>query len=800
MRGWCTINSLRAAVEMKKEKTLLLLSVLALVLVLLFGSISASVGANPGEGKSLGEATKALEQELLSLTGGGFVGIADSEADASITVFVENEQAGQAVPDSFDGYMVRTEVTGKIEASSAPIAEPTTGVDPQRQDAVRPLVGGTSLSGYVTKGGGLYLYAGTLGMVTYDDKILTNAHVIAMNPQTYQFLNTGTAVVQPGTGDGGGLGDKVGELEAYIPIDFSPDATNHADAALSSIDEGVEASAGEQFSEGGNYWIQGWTTVSTGDIVRKSGRTTGVTTGEVLYTDASVVVSYGSQSAYFEDLIVVQQTNYSFSQPGDSGSAVDKNGQFVGLLFAGSADRAVICKAQYIISGLGIAVEPSMNQRSLTISGASGGRVTTPGEGRFIYDAGAVVDLVAVSDTHYHFVGWTGDVSTVADAHAASTTITMNGNYQIGASFALDEGWYSLTMASTSGGSVTDPGEGTFVYPAGTNVTLVAEANLLNHYHFAEWTGDVSTVGNITDAATVVAMNGSYSIAASFELDPGWYSLDIASTDGGSVIDPGEGTFIYPAGANVSLVAQPEEGYRFVEWTGNVGTVVDVYAASTSVAMNNSYSVTASFQSVHPQPTATLTVSSTAGGSVTVPGEGTFSYSLGDEISLVAQAVSGYHFTRWSGDVESIADVYSASTTITMDDSYSIVANFSGASSGCFITTAAYGTPMEAELQTLRDFRDEYLLTNPIGQALVSLYYKVSPPIAGFITNHPSLKPMVRAELLPAVAISTVAVKTTSGGTIAVASILGLVSVAVVLWRGRRQNKGIRCAGNQIDH
>ena len=111
-------------------------------------------------------------------------------------------------------------------------------------------------------------------------------------------------------------------------------------------------------------------------------------------------------------------------------------------------------------------------------------------------------------------------------------------------------------------------------------------------------------------------------------------------------------------------------------------------------------------------------------------------------------------------------------------------------SSGCFITTAAYGTPMAKEIEVLRDFRDEYLLTNPVGKALVDFYYKVSPPIAEFINEHPSLKPMVRAWLLPAVAMSTVAVNTTPAEKMAIVGLLMLVSVAVAVWAMRRRGRG----------
>jgi len=772
---------------MKKDKKLLILLVLVFVGALLFSAIPASAGENPGLGKSLAEARGTLEQELSPLAGKGFVGIAHSEIDGVITVFVEDEEAKQRVPRSFNGYTVRTEVTGKIQVLSTQVTEPLASVSSERRGEVSPLVGGVSLSAWLP---GVY-YAGTLGMVTYDNKILSNAHVIAMDPETDEFLDLGTEIIQPGSGDGGRSGAKVGELEAYIPIDFEPGAENYADAAIGSIDSGVDVSYGEQFDEEGNYWIEGWTEVSVGDTVRKSGRTTGVTTAEVENTSWTVYLEYGDETVKFVDQIQVKQNNWSFAGAGDSGSAVDMDGELVGLVFAGTKDYVYINKAYHIIDGLGIDVEAKY---SLTISSTPGGSVTDPGEGRFFRDEAQDVDLVAVPNLHYHFVEWTGDVDTVADVYDATTTITMNDSYSISANFALNPGWYSLTVSSTEGGEVSEPGEtqpggDPFVYAANTTVPLVAEPD--EHFHFNNWTGDVSSVGNITAAETTVTMNASCVITANFELDPGWYSLTTFSTEGGSVTTPGEGISVHAANTTVDLVAEPYEGYQFLEWTGDVITVGDVYAASTNISMNASYSVTATFQTLHPEPVmATLTISSTTGGSVITPGEGSFSYPIGTEVSLVVEAESDYYFVYWSGDVSTFADVDAIETTIVINGDYSITANFRKPGLvRCFIATAAYGTPMAEEIGVLRKFRDEYLLTNPVGATFVGFYYRVSPPIAQFITEHPSLKPIVRAALLPAVAMSAVAVNATVNERTVVAVLLVLVSVALIVWAIRQRGR-----------
>jgi uncharacterized repeat protein (TIGR02543 family) len=77
-----------------------------------------------------------------------------------------------------------------------------------------------------------------------------------------------------------------------------------------------------------------------------------------------------------------------------------------------------------------------------------------------------------------------------------------------------------------------------------------------------------------------------------------------------------------------------------------------------------------------------LSINSTEFGSVTTPGEVVFNYSEGMVVDLEATPDTGYRFDGWTGDVGTIADVNAAATTITMEDNYSITANFVGVEAG----------------------------------------------------------------------------------------------------------------------
>jgi hypothetical protein len=77
---------------------------------------------------------------------------------------------------------------------------------------------------------------------------------------------------------------------------------------------------------------------------------------------------------------------------------------------------------------------------------------------------------------------------------------------------------------------------------------------------------------------------------------PLMYSLSVAVSPSGAgsvSLSPSGGQ--YESGVQVTLTASPARGYRFVNWTGDVGTVANVNSPSAVISMNDDYSITADF-------------------------------------------------------------------------------------------------------------------------------------------------------------------------------------------------------------
>ncbi len=178
-----------------------------------------------------------------------------------------------------------------------------------------------------------------------DYLILSNNHVLADVNQG----QPGDLILQPGPIDGGVFpADGVATLERFEPIVFGASGYNLVDAAVArpTYSRNVIASII------GLVIPRGVDQALVGDLMIKLGRTTQVTTGRVLATNATVNVNFGTAGvAQFRNQILTT----AMSAGGDSGSGgMNANLNAVGLLFAGSSKITIFNNIANVETALGV--------------------------------------------------------------------------------------------------------------------------------------------------------------------------------------------------------------------------------------------------------------------------------------------------------------------------------------------------------------------------------------------------------------------------------------------------------------
>jgi uncharacterized repeat protein (TIGR02543 family) len=261
----------------------------------------------------------------------------------------------------------------------------------------------------------------------------------------------------------------------------------------------------------------------------------------------------------------------------------------------------------------------------------------TVSPGNHTYLSGAPVDISAMNAAGWTFSGWSG-----AASGSTNTTITMNGNMTITATFTQDV--YSLTMLTVGQGTVS-PGNQTYL--SGTNVDIAAMN--AKGWTFSGWSGDETCLTN-----TTITMTGNLTITATFTQDI--YTLTMTTTGQGTV-SPGNQTYL--SGANVDIAAMNAKGWSFSGWSGDASGL-----ANTTITMDGNLTITATFT----QDVYALTMLTVGEGSV-IPGNQT--YLSGTSVDIKAINATHWEFAGWSGDASGLLN-----TTITMDGDITITATF----------------------------------------------------------------------------------------------------------------------------
>ncbi len=346
------------------------------VLALLFLSVFAFAAELPAQALSHANprvqevmtAQEAVTPELMSMPDvlGTAVGQNDS-GDLVILVYVNVEGKNPAanarnIPRSLRGKSITVEFTEPFRALAKPAPVPTVSHTAKQ---IPPIKLGTS-GGWIDDLANGYCCGGTLGsLIQVGDTqyILSNYHVFEsdiVSGGNGTVAEKGDLIIQPGLIDVGCNEAEAQDIATLVKSSSLP--ASNVDASLAQVVPGMVSADGAILEIG---------TISSNTVaaklkqaVKKSGRTTGLTSSTVSGLNATVSVAYDDECAgkeaftkTFTGQIIISNRGSKFLAGGDSGSLmvenINSNPRAVGLLFAGSSTLAVANPINEVLSLFG---------------------------------------------------------------------------------------------------------------------------------------------------------------------------------------------------------------------------------------------------------------------------------------------------------------------------------------------------------------------------------------------------------------------------------------------------------------
>ncbi len=251
------------------------------------------------------------------------------------------------------------------------------------------------------------------------------------------------------------------------------------------------------------------------------------------------------------------------------------------------------------------------------------------------YEEGTEVELKAFPEEGWYFDRWTGDL----EGAERKVTIMMDSDKELTAHFEESGDDEHVLTINLEGKGTTEPAPGDHLYQDGVEVDVTAESH--EGWYFDGWSGDLEGA----ERKVTVMMDSDKELTAHFG-ELGYYELDL-DIDGDGVVEVIPDQEEYIEGTEVTLKANPDEGWYFSGWSGDL----EGSERKVTIMMDSDKELTAHFEELgDDEHVLTIDVE---GEGTTEPAPGDHVYVEGKEVEVEGNAAEGWTFVEWTGDHQS---------------------------------------------------------------------------------------------------------------------------------------------------
>lgn len=355
--------------------------------------------------------------------------------------------------------------------------------------------------------------------------------------------------------------------------------------------------------------------------------------------------------------------------------------------------------------------------------------------------------VVSPDGSKIYAVNSSGTVSVISAADNTNIITVAVGSNPFGVAvnpagtfvYVANSGGNSISIIKTADNSVTTKSDFHLATPSG--VAVNPAGTLVYITNFTSGTVSLFDANSNTISNPNIGV-GINPVGVSLSMD-GMFTYVVSSFDGTvSVIDNTTNTEKLP---RISVGATPYALGSFIARFGNtVPTVTSTIPANAATDVSRSTTIQATFSDIMDATTingSTFLVSGGVTGTVTYNSAGKM--ATFKTLSDLSKNTT-YTVTLTTGIRNATGNALASNFTWSFTTSEK-------SDGSCFIATAVYGSYDDIHVRILRTFRDQYLLPNAGGAAIVAAYYQYSPPIAAFIGEHDSLRTPIKWLLMPVV-------------------------------------------------